>query len=146
MPARASIPVTLRKVSSIFTVVSGHSGLDETDIQAVVSTLRAHGTVVLLMGVRTLPDTIEQMMSCGVESDMPLAPLRRGSRTKSALSSRPCSKLLKTAETLNHLLLQSLVRSSIMHATIGISSSVMYMNGCVSNPRLEFSAAQKLAP
>lgn len=78
VPAQASIPVTLRKVSSIFTVVSGHSGLDETDIQAVVSTLRAHGTVVLLMGVRTLPDTIEQMMSCGVESDMPLATIEKG--------------------------------------------------------------------
>lgn len=78
VPARASIPVTLRKVSSIFTVVSGHSGLNETDIQAVVSTLRAHGTVVLLMGVRTLPDTIKQMISCGVESDMPLATIEKG--------------------------------------------------------------------
>ena len=78
VPAQASIPVTLRKVSSIFTVVSGHSRLDETDIQAVVSTLRAHGTVVLLMGVRTLPDTIEQIMLRGVESDMPLATIEKG--------------------------------------------------------------------
>ena len=30
------------------------------------------------MGVRTLPDTIEQMMSCGVESDMPLATIEKG--------------------------------------------------------------------
>ena len=30
VPARAAIPVTLRKVSSIFTVISGHSGLSET--------------------------------------------------------------------------------------------------------------------
>ena len=51
VPARAAIPVTLRKVSSIFTVISGHSGLSETEVSAVEATLRAQGTVVLLMGV-----------------------------------------------------------------------------------------------
>ena len=60
---RAAIPVTLRKVSSIFTVISGHSGLSESEVSALEATLRAQGTVVLLMGVRTLPDTVASLLS-----------------------------------------------------------------------------------
>ena len=78
VPARAAIPVTLRKVSSIFTVISGHSGLSETEVSAVEATLRAQGTVVLLMGVRTLPDTVASLLSRGIEADTPLATIENG--------------------------------------------------------------------
>ena len=78
VPGRAGIPVTLRRVSSIFTVVSGHSGLSEDDLAAVEATLRASGTVVLLMGVRTLPDTVASLLSRGIEGEMPLATIENG--------------------------------------------------------------------
>ena len=44
VPARAAIPVTLRKVSSIFTVISGHSGLSETEVSEVHERLRERST------------------------------------------------------------------------------------------------------
>ena len=78
VPGRAGIPVTLRRVSSIFTVVSGHSGLSENDLAAVEATLRASGTVVLLMGVRTLPDTVASLLSRGIEGEVPLATIENG--------------------------------------------------------------------
>lgn len=78
VPARAAIPVTLRKVSSIFTVVSGHSGLNEAEVNTLVATLRANGTVVLLMGVRTLPDTVAALTAHGISADTPMATIENG--------------------------------------------------------------------
>lgn len=78
VPARASIPVTLRKVSSLFTVISGHSGLNENEVEAMAATLRAHGTVVLLMGVRTLRASAASLLGCGIDPDTPLATIENG--------------------------------------------------------------------
>ena len=72
VPARAAIPVTLRKVSSIFTVVSGHSGLNEDEVNTLVATLRANGTV------RTLPDTVAALTAHGISADTPMATIENG--------------------------------------------------------------------
>lgn len=78
VPAVAAIPVTMRKVSHMFTVVSGHNELSATDLDAVSATLLAGGTVVVLMGVRTLEHTVTGLIARGVSATLPAATIEKG--------------------------------------------------------------------
>ena len=78
VPAAASIPVTMRKVSHMFTVLSGHSALSDADLDALAATLRAGGTGVLLMGVRTLGSTVAGLLARGLDDYTPMATIERG--------------------------------------------------------------------
>ena len=47
-------------------------------VNTLVATLRANGTVVLLMGVRTLPDTVAALTAHGISADTPMATIENG--------------------------------------------------------------------
>lgn len=72
VPARAGVPMTLRKVSHMFTVVSGHAELSDNELDHLAGFVRSGGTISLLMGVRTLPHTVAGLLARGVRADMPL--------------------------------------------------------------------------
>lgn len=72
-PAAAGIPVTHRGVSTGFVVVSGH--LIE-DLSAVA---RTGLTVVVLMGVATLPRLVEEFIAAGRSRTTPVAVIHRAS-------------------------------------------------------------------
>ncbi|MEX3609819.1 uroporphyrinogen-III C-methyltransferase [Rothia sp. LK2588] len=72
VPARAKVPMTLRKVSHMFTVVSGHAELSDAELDHLAGFLKSGGTISLLMGVRTLPHTVAGLLARGVRGDMPL--------------------------------------------------------------------------
>lgn len=73
VPASAKVPMTLRKVGHMFTVVSGHSELADAELDHLAGFIKLGGTVSLLMGVRTLPHTVAGLLARGVEGQMPLA-------------------------------------------------------------------------
>lgn len=73
VPAAAGVPMTLRKVSHMFTVVSGHAELTDVELDHLAGFVRSGGTVSLLMGVRTLPHTVAGLLGRGVRNDLPLA-------------------------------------------------------------------------
>lgn len=73
VPARADVPMTLRKVSHLFSVVSGHAELSNQELNHLAELLKMGGTVSLLMGVRTLPHTVAGLLERGVDSDLPIA-------------------------------------------------------------------------
>jgi uroporphyrin-III C-methyltransferase len=75
VPAAAGIPVTHREVSRAFTVVSGHAPLDEDELRHLVG---LGGTLVVLMGVGTLPHLAAGLRRHGMRADMPLAILEKG--------------------------------------------------------------------
>lgn len=75
VPAEAGIPVTHREVSRAFTVISGHVPLSEEELAHAVG---LGGTLVVLMGVATLPHLSAGLRRHGMRADMPVAVLERG--------------------------------------------------------------------
>ncbi|MGF9662185.1 uroporphyrinogen-III C-methyltransferase [Arthrobacter crystallopoietes] len=75
VPAAAGIPVTHRGVSHMFTVVSGHQPLTDAEHEHLAG---LGGTVVVLMGVGTLPQLTAGLRRAGMRADMPVAVVERG--------------------------------------------------------------------
>lgn len=80
VPARFGVPMTLRKVSHAFTVVSGHAELTESELQNLAGLVQDGGTISILMGVRTLPHTVDGLLGFGVPASMPVAVFENGYR------------------------------------------------------------------
>ena len=76
-PGVAGIPVTHREYSSSFTVVTGHEDPTKDksalDWDSLASNVEAGGTLVILMGVRRLPDNVDALLKNGVDEDAPTA-------------------------------------------------------------------------
>ncbi|MSQ23787.1 MAG: uroporphyrinogen-III C-methyltransferase [Chloroflexi bacterium] len=77
VPAYAGIPVTHRGLSTSFTVITGQQGPSgpPVDWQAVSD---LGGTLVLLMGVETLPDITRELLKAGLSADTPAAIIEHG--------------------------------------------------------------------
>ncbi|MFP3578562.1 uroporphyrinogen-III C-methyltransferase [Arthrobacter sp. SIMBA_036] len=77
VPAAAGIPVTHREVSHMFTVVSGHAPLSEKELTHLAG---LGGTIVVLMGIGTLPQLAAGLRRAGMKPEMPMAVVERGYR------------------------------------------------------------------
>ncbi|WP_350349657.1 uroporphyrinogen-III C-methyltransferase [Agromyces sp. G08B096] len=75
VPSAAGIPLTHRGVSHLFTVISGHAPLDEETLGHLAG---LGGTIVILMGVNTLPSLTAGLVRHGLPADLPLAIVERG--------------------------------------------------------------------
>jgi uroporphyrin-III C-methyltransferase len=75
VPASAGIPVTHREVSRMFTVVSGHAPLSETELHHLAG---LDSTIVVLMGVANLPSITAGLARHGLGRDTPVAVIERG--------------------------------------------------------------------
>ncbi len=74
VPALAGIPVTHRSVSQGFTVISGHVPPGHPESTIDYRAVAASGTtVVVLMGVRTLPDITAALIDGGLDPSTPAA-------------------------------------------------------------------------
>ncbi|MDQ0029196.1 uroporphyrinogen-III C-methyltransferase [Arthrobacter bambusae] len=77
VPAAAGIPVTHREVSHMFTVVSGHAPLTEKEHLHLAG---LGGTIVVLMGIGTLPQLAAGLRRAGMDHATPVAVVERGYR------------------------------------------------------------------
>ncbi|GLI27181.1 hypothetical protein ARHIZOSPH14_14230 [Agromyces rhizosphaerae] len=75
VPGAAGIPVTHREVSRAFTVASGHVPFSEEELAHLVG---LGGTLVVLMGVGTLPHLVAGLRRHGMAAEMPIAIVERG--------------------------------------------------------------------
>lgn len=75
VPAAAGIPLTHRGVSRIFTVVSGHAPLSNDELLHLSG---LGGTIVVLMGINTLPSLCSGLLRHGTPASMPVAIIERG--------------------------------------------------------------------
>jgi uroporphyrin-III C-methyltransferase len=79
VPAYAGIPLTHRGVASSFAVVTGHEADGKAESALDWSRLaRAVDTLVILMGVRSLPRTAAALLEGGRRADTPVAIVRWG--------------------------------------------------------------------
>jgi uroporphyrin-III C-methyltransferase len=76
VPAYAGIPVTQRGVTTAFTVVAGHTGASDSDIDW--DAISRIGTIVFLMGVEHLQEIVTQLLTHGRSSDTPAALIQEG--------------------------------------------------------------------
>ncbi|MDH6237505.1 uroporphyrinogen-III C-methyltransferase [Cryobacterium sp. CG_9.6] len=75
VPAAAGIPLTHRGLSHAFTVISGHAPLTERELEGLVL---LGSTIVVLMGVGTLPTLTQGLLRHGMTGDLPVAIIERG--------------------------------------------------------------------
>ncbi|WP_323961038.1 uroporphyrinogen-III C-methyltransferase [Arthrobacter sp. JZ12] len=75
VPAAAGIPVTYRGVAHAFTVVSGHQPLTDQELDALA---KLGGTIVVLMGIGTLPQLTSGLRKAGLASTVPVAIVEKG--------------------------------------------------------------------
>ncbi len=82
-PAYAGIPVTHRGVATSVTFVTGHEDPAKADTQTDWTALaRAGGTIVLYMGVKTLPRIAAALVAGGMSPDMPAAAVQWGTHPR----------------------------------------------------------------
>ncbi|HEY3241495.1 MAG TPA: uroporphyrinogen-III C-methyltransferase, partial [Acidimicrobiia bacterium] len=80
VPAYAGVPVTQRGISTSFTVVTGHEGIEvptRTDWEAIA---RVGGTIVVLMGVAHRGEIADRLMAGGLAADTPVTAVTWGTR------------------------------------------------------------------
>lgn len=75
VPAAAGIPLTHRGVSHAFTVISGHAPLTERELAGLAM---LGSTIVVLMGIGTLPTLSQGLLRHGMAADLPVAIIERG--------------------------------------------------------------------
>ncbi|WP_233437733.1 uroporphyrinogen-III C-methyltransferase [Agromyces laixinhei] len=75
VPGAAGIPLTHRGISHLFTVVSGHTPLSENELEHLSG---LGGTIVVLMGVNSLPALTAGLARHGMSAQMPVAIIERG--------------------------------------------------------------------
>lgn len=78
VPATAGIPVTFRDVARSFTVASGHVPFTETELRGFCTLLETGATLVVLMGVATLPQLISGLVRNGANATTPIAVVEKG--------------------------------------------------------------------
>jgi len=80
VPALAGIPVTHRGIATSFTVLTGHRAPD-TEGAAEWDHLSPYSTLVVLMGVKKLPQIVDKLISNGRSPQTPIAVIESGSTT-----------------------------------------------------------------
>src|SRR5260370_12892314 len=79
VPAYAGIPVTHRDLATSFTVVTGHEQRNNTSSSVNWETLAAlEGTLVIMMGVETLPYITQRLLAGGLQPNTPAAVIQQG--------------------------------------------------------------------
>lgn len=86
VPAAAGIPLTQRGMNHLFTVVSGHAPLTDAEHRHLAG---LGGTIVVLMGVSTLPTLCAGLLRSGMPAHTPVAVVESGysDRQRTTISS-----------------------------------------------------------
>jgi len=75
-PAYAGIPVTQRGVTTSFTVIAGHTGGAEADVDW--DSIPRNGTIIFVMGVEHMPQIVISLIAHGYLPETPAAVIEKG--------------------------------------------------------------------
>ena len=83
VPAYAGIPLTHRQVSSAFTVITGHEDPTKGDSSINYRALaNIGGTIVIMMGVKRLPEITRELRQHGMDGGLPAAIIEAGTTAR----------------------------------------------------------------
>jgi uroporphyrinogen III methyltransferase/synthase len=97
----AGIPVTDRRHSASFAVVTGHK--DPTRVREGIrwrALAEGADTLVILMGMRNLPELVERLLEAGRSPDTPAAIVMRGTTPAQRVLEAPLGSLVERARSL----------------------------------------------
>lgn len=99
VPAYAGIPLTHRKLASSFAVITGHEeGEKNTAAVEWAGLATAVDTLVVLMGVKSLPWIVAQLLAHGRSPETPVALIRRGTTGDQQTITGSLADIVATAE------------------------------------------------
>jgi uroporphyrin-III C-methyltransferase len=98
VPAYAGIPVTHRKHASAVTIITGHESI-APDSRPVnwEAVARLGGTLVILMGVKMLPQFTTQLIEGGLDPELPAAVIQNGTTSQQLVITGTLSTIAKLA-------------------------------------------------
>lgn len=97
-PAYAGIPLTQREISSSVTIITGHDLLEEGPARIDYDALsQIGGTLVILMGVKSLPRLQRRLLEAGLNPQTPAAAIEWGSVAGQRVIEAPLTRLADTA-------------------------------------------------
>ena len=100
VPAYAGIPLTHRDYASSTAIVTGHEGWGKggkpVDWEGLA---RSADTIVILMGVSTLPSIIEAVIRGGRDRETPVAVIENGTNRNQRVTTGTLSDIVERAET-----------------------------------------------
>ena len=98
-PAYAGIPLTHRKLTSTVAFVTGHEDPDKDESSIDWATLaKGIGTLVFFMGVKNLPNIIQQLTDHGKPPDTPVALVRWGTTPQQVTVSGTFENIVERAK------------------------------------------------
>ncbi len=99
VPAYAGIPVTHRTLASTVTIVTGHEDPDKPgSVLDWPKLAGASGTLVFMMGMKTLPVIVDRLLKEGRPAGTPVAAIRWGSRAEQRTIVGTLSDIVSKAE------------------------------------------------
>lgn len=100
VPAYAGIPVTHRDLATSFTVVTGHEQRNNTSSSVNWETLAAlEGTLVIMMGVETLPHITQRLLEGGLQPSTPAAVIQQGTVAQQRIVTDTLVNIAESART-----------------------------------------------
>ncbi len=95
VPAYAGIPVTQRNVTTSFTVIAGHTGGSEADVDWDV--VPRNGTLIFVMGVEHMPQIVLELISRGFSPETPAAVIEKGTTPNQVVVTAPLADIVEKA-------------------------------------------------
>jgi uroporphyrin-III C-methyltransferase len=100
VPAYAGIPVTHRELATSFTVVTGHEQQTSTSSSVNWAALAAlGGTLVIMMGVETLPQITQRLLAGGLLPSTPAAVIQQGTVPQQRIVTDTLVNIAESART-----------------------------------------------
>ena len=84
VPSYCGIPVTHREYASSFHVITGHEGDHKQGHKVLdyATLAKEEGTLIFLMGLKNLPNIVEELIAHGKDTNTPAAVLQEGTTAK----------------------------------------------------------------
>jgi uroporphyrin-III C-methyltransferase len=129
VPASAGIPVTHRDYASSVTIVTGHQAYGREETQVNWKALaQLGGTLVVLMGVKSLGDFTRRLREAGLSPDLPAAVIQEGTTPRQCVVTGTLADIAERA------------------LAAGLSSPATTVIGDVVNALAEISMHTSLSP
>ena len=102
VPLYAGIPLTQRHLASSFAVITGHEAADKEESTIEIEKIAAAvDTLVVLMGVGKLAQTVARVLAAGRSPETPAALVRWGSRSRQQTIKGTLSNIVQKVEKAN---------------------------------------------
>lgn len=125
VPAYAGIPVTHRDLATSFTVVTGHEQRNNTSSSVNWEALAVlEGTLVIMMGVETLPHITQRLLEGGLQPSTPAAVIQQGTVAQQRIVTDTLVNIAESARTAKI----TSPAVTIIGATVALGSSLAWFD------------------